>query len=435
MRNACLVVSLGLLCSFLEAQPGRKVTKVGNAVDLVALGPSTTPGSVFAAVTPTVDQIEQINVLPDLDAAGNRVPGKFQLNMTVVRGGGGGSQLMLGVLDTTTNPWTFTENTATLLPGEVVVGLKSVSMLPDLLSIYCDGPTNVRWATRASRSVPFQALVDTTLGSGDAKVLVADGFRFISYRQTTSLHYIIRSSIDPARYPNDPRTQSSFNTLVPPPLLDAHDGDFLLDQAGNARAVAHSVDMGGPGSMKRARPWFNPIVRPANRNVFDSKQFHDGPNDDTEMVRCGALAGSLIYPTQPPGGIFGVPKMINVVASCGSEVPAAGGTFHLSAWLPFFDRNNPPSQPWAVTILLGAPGPDITVPGFAGKLALALTPAFIALPARSWSANTLSADWAVAAPPLPAGTELWGQTLAFDPAQSFNGVSFYFGNTAPLYWY
>jgi hypothetical protein len=114
--------------------------------------------------------------------------------------------------------------------------------------------------------------------------------------------------------------------------------------------------------------------------------------------------------------------------------------FRLSAWLPFFDRNQPPAQPWAVTVLLGVPANDLTVPGFRGKLALALAPSFVALPVKLWVADDTSADWVVPAPPLPAGTLLWTQTLVYDPAGMFdgdgdgNGDRFYLGNTGPLLW-
>jgi hypothetical protein len=436
---------LALCCTAVLAQPGRKATTVGNAESLTALAPSMTPGSVFASLSPTVSEIRQINVLPALDAAGARIPGRFQLNLTVVRGGGSGPSLLLGILDTNPNPWTFTDNTATLLPGVTVNGLSFVSMTTDLLVLFCDNGSFVHYTVRPNRTVPFQALATTAMGTGttpiEPTVMSHENGNFITFRQTSGgLNYIARTQIDRNRYPMDPRVVVSFGTLVPPPFLDAHSGNFLIDGNGSARATIHAVDMGGPGSHIRARPWFNAIIRPGNTNVENSKQFFTGPNDDTEIDFPGAIAGSTIYAHRPAGGAWGAPLLVRAVASCGGEVPAAGGVFKLSAWLPYFAPSNPPQVPWAVTILIGTPGPDLTVPGFRGKLALALSPSFLALPAKTWTAGTLSADWSVPAPPLPGGTVLWGQTLAYDPAGSFdgdgdgNGDTFYFGNTAPLLW-
>jgi hypothetical protein len=424
------------VCGIAAAQlpPGRKATQVGAEEDFNALGASSRPGSVFASFMPPVDEVQQIRALANLDAAGAPIPGQFQLCLTVVRAGS--TLLMLGVLDTTANPWRFTENTATLLPGVNVTGYTSGSMTSDLLVFCCDGGQTALWSTRASRSVPFQPLVDGGRTSPtDVHLFTTDGVDALAYSHVPGgLSVISESDINRAKYPLPPQIAPGFGSLVVPPFLDVHAPGFLYDSSNNARAVIHSTDMGGPGSGIRARPWLSGNVT-TNGNTDPTRQFFTGPNDDTEMEHAGALAGSTLYPTKPPGGRYEVPKLIRIVASSGSRVPPAGGVFRLSAWGPFFAQTNPPPQPWAITILVGVPANDLTVPGFRGKLALALSPAFLALPARTWTVNTLSADWVVPAPALPSGTRLWTQTLAYDPAGAFGpGDFFYFGNTSGLIW-
>jgi hypothetical protein len=417
-----------------QLPPGRKATQVGPEEDFNVLGASSRPGSVFANFNPPVDEVQQIRAVPNLDAGGVRISGQFQLCLTVVRGGG--PSLMLGVLDTTSNPWRFTENTATLLPGANTTGYSSGSFTGDLLVFVCDGGSTALWSTRASRSVPFQPLVAAAAASPvDVIVFGVDGSEALAYSQRQGgLYEISQSSIDRNRYPMPPQTQTGWNSFVVPPFLDIHSPGLLYDGSGNARAVIHSADMGGPGSGTRARPWMTGLAD-AGGTTDPTRQFYTGPNDDTVMQHPGALAGSTLYPTKPPGGRFEVPKLVRIVASNGGVVPAAGGVFRLSAWGPFFAQTNPPPQQWAITILLGVPANDITVPGFRGKLALALSPSFVALPAKVWGVNNVSADWVVPAPALPAGTRLWTQTLAYDPAGFFGpGDTFYFGNTTSLLW-
>lgn len=435
MRNPILLAVLAL-SAVVPAQTGRKATRVGNAEDFTVLGASTQPGSVFAGLTPAVNEVQRMQAVPNLDAAGARIPGQFQLCLTVVRAGGGGATTLLGILDTTQIPWTFTDNTATLLPGVNVAGLTNPTISSDLLVFAVDNGTNVVWSVRSSRTVGFPALVNTSVGSpADVVLVTIDGAEAFAYSAVGgSLLEVRQSGSSRTKYPGDPFLQPGFDGFVRPPFLDVHSPDLLIDAQGNARAIIHAADMGGPGSAKKARPWMTGVATLAGV-TGESRQFHTGPNDDTEMDHPCSFGGSTFYPTKPVGGSWLVPKLIRIVASSGGSVSAAnGGTFRLSAWLPFFDQNNPPPAPWAVTILIGVPGPDITVPGFAGKLALALSPPFNALPARSWGANTLSADWTLPAPPLPMGTTLWSQTLAFDPSQSFGGFSFYFGNTSEMTW-
>jgi hypothetical protein len=430
MRKTGLLVAVAL-CSVAIAQPGRKPPPVGGQGPFPTLGPSASTGSVFATLSPAVDEVQQIQALPDLDANGIRRSGFFQLALTVVRAGGGTPSLLLGILDTNTNPWSFTENTSALLGSQSTAGFFAPSLSPDLLIMIADNGTNVFWATRANRTVPFQLLTQTGINPMvDASLFHHEGTDYVAFVNAFNLTTIDATPINRNRYPNDPRTQAGFETIVFPPFLDSHSPAFLLDNTINARAVIHSCDMGGPGSKTKGRPWYNPILRASTANLETSRQFYTGPNDNTILEHPCSFAATTIYPTKPPAGVYGDPTKIRIVASCGDAIPAAGGTFKLSAWLPYQEANG-----WVVSIMIGVPANDITIPGWAGKWALDLTQPFFVLPPKLWSGNDLSKEWLVPAPAAAPGVPLWTQTLAFDPLQSFAPFSWYLGPTGPLTWF
>lgn len=427
LRTSLLVLSA--LCTLATAQPGRKATRIGNAEDYTVLGPSTDAGSVFASLSPGVDQVHELNFYPSYAAAtGNTVvPGKFFLVASVTRTGQGTPSVLMGLVDTTVAAWTFTEQN--FITAVNTTGYVSPSMSADLLVFCVDDGTSVKWSTRADRSLQFQTLVDTGIGSlSEPFLFERDGIEFMGFINTPNFKVIDCSIMDRTRYPLTPRVNTNFETLVPPPFLDCHSPAFLRDASGNARAIAHSTDMGGPGSGKKARPWYNAIVRGTVQNLENSQQFHTGPNDDTDMSHPGVIAGTTYYAQRPPAGIWGTPKKIRILACSGGAVPTAGGTFRLSLWAPYQEAAG-----WAVAVMIGEPANDVTIPGWAGKWALDLTKPFFVLPPKLWSGNDTSKDYVVPAPAAMAGTPLWTQALAFDATGTF-GFQWALGNTGPLIW-
>lgn len=425
-RSVHLVVVA--LAAVLPAQLGRAPTKVGDAVDFAVLGPSARPGSVFAAVVPAVTSVQALELLPMLDAAGVHQPGRFHGTFTVTRQGNSSTEILLGTLDTRVSPWTFAETTGADLGGLVTAGFATATMTPDLLVFVADSPTARVYSVRASRAQAFPPPKPIGSGTGlvDSKLLRWRGEDWLA---DVNGAFIEVWRFDRSRFATggDPRV-AGFWGLVGSPGPSVHSPAPLIDRRGEARAIAHAADDGGPGAM--ARPYYNGLLQ--LDNAEPSRRFHSGPADATQFDQPAAIAGSIFYATRDATSAVVDPERIDVVASCGDSVSSAGGTMTLSAWLPYFDRNRPPPQPWVLTIMLGVPANDVAIPGFAGKLAL--TPGFVVLPARLWNAEDLSQDWILSAPPLPSGTLLWAQTLAYDPTPSGAGNGFYFGNTARLLW-
>jgi len=426
MLRVSLLV-LAALCTLAPAQPGRKATRIGSAEDYPVLGPSTDAGSVFAPLNPGVDQVHELHFYPSYDNAGLVVPGKFFLVAGVTRTGQGAPSVLMGLVDTTAAAWTFTEQN--FISAVNTTGYTSPSMSADLLVFAVDDGASVKWSVRPDRSSQFLPLVDTGVATAMEPILFErDGIEFMSFINTPNFKVIDCSIIDRTRYPLGPRINTNFETLVPPPFLDCHSPAFLRDGGGNARAIAHSTDMGGPGSGKRARPWYNAIVRGTTQNLENSQQFHPGPNDDTDMSQPGVIGGTTYYAQRPPAGIWGTPKKIRILASSGGVVPQTGGTFHLSLWAPYHEAAG-----WAVAIMIGEPGMDVTIPGWAGKWALDLGKPFFVLPPKLWGPYDTSKDYLVPAPAAMPGTPLWTQTLAFDATGAF-GFQWALGNTGPLTW-
>lgn len=428
LRTSLLVLSA--LCTLAAAQPGQKANRIGTALDYPVLGPSTDAGSVFATLSPGVDQVVELNFYPSYAAAtGNTVvPGKFFMVASVVRTGQGTPSVLMGLLDTTAAAWTFAEQN--FITAVNTTGYLSPSMSADQLVFAVDDGTTVKWSTRANRSVQFQPLVDTLIATlSEPFLFERDGIEFIGFIQAFGFRLIDCTVINRTRYPLPPRVNANFETLVPPPFLDCHSPGFLRDNSGNARAIAHSTDMGGPGSGKKARPWYNAVVRGTVQSTENSKQFHTGPADDTDMSHPGVIGGTTYYATRPPAGIWGTPKKIRLLASSGGAVPITGGTFRLSLFAPYQEAAG-----WAVAIMIGEPAPFNTpIPGWSGEWALDLTKPFFVLAPKLWTGNDTSKDYLVPAPAAMAGTPLWTQTLAFDPSGTF-GFQWALGNTGGLNW-
>lgn len=419
---------LAALSAGLCAQSGQPPTKVGTALDFPTFGASTRPGSVFAGLTPAVTSVQTFHFLPLLDAAGARVAGKFHATLTVTRQGGSSTKILMGTLDTTVSPWTFTDTTLANLGSIDTSGFFHASMTPDQLVFTSDTASSSMFSVRTSRTQAFPALkpIGTLMGFVDSRVFTWNSSDWFAYNGGA---FIQLWQFDRNQYAsgNDPRV-NGFWGMVGSPGFDVRSPSFLLDQRGQARGIVHAADVGGPDL--QARPFYNGLLQ--INNAEPSRRFHIGPADASQFSYPSAIAGSTFYSVRDAAQNYVDPKRIDVVASCGATVGAAGGVMSLSAWLPYFDRNNPPAQPWALTILLGVPATSQAIPGFQGQLAL--MPGFIALPARLWQAEDLSEDWSINAPGLPTGTQLWAQTLAYDPALSVGGAGFYFGNTTRLLW-
>ena len=415
------------LGALLPAQLGRAPTEVGSA-SFSVLGPSAHPGSAFAGVVPAVTAVHSLELLPLLDTGGALISGRFHGTCTVTRQAGASTEILLGTLDTTAVPWTFAETTAADLGGLVTVGFANATMTPDLLVFAADTPAVSVYSVRTSRALPFPPPKPIGAGTGlvDSKLFRWRGQDWLA---DVNGAFIEVWRFDRGRFATngDPRVAGYWG-LVGSPGPYVHAPALLIDRRGEARAIAHAADDGGPGTM--ARPYYNGLLQ--LNNTERSRRFHSGPADATQLDHPAAIAGSTFYATRDPMQVFVDPERIDVVASSGDTVGSGGGTFELSAWLPYFERNRPPAMPWVLTIMIGVPANDLTIPGFHGKLALA--PGLVVLPARLWNAEDLSADWTLAAPPLPAGTLLWAQTLAYDPAARAGGAGFYFGNTARLLW-
>lgn len=428
MRLSSSVFAIALLSLGVCAQTGRPPTKVGTALDFPVFGPSSSAGSVFAALTPAVTAVQTFEFLPLLDATGTRVAGKFHATLTVTRQGGPSSEILMGTIDTTVSPWTFTDTTAANLGAINTTGFFHASMTADQLVFTTDTATACMFSVRSSRSQVFPALkpIGNLTGFVDSRVFTWNNSDWYAYSGGA---FIQLWQFDRNQYAsgNDPRV-NGFWGLVGSVGFDPRSPGFLLNQTGQARAIIHAADVGGADM--QARPYYNGLLQ--INNAEPSRRFHVGPSDASQFSYPGAIAGSTFYSVRDASQAYVDPKRIDIVASSGGVVGAGGGTFNLSAWLPYFDRNNPPPQPWALTILIGVPSMDLAIPGFQGKLAL--MPGFLALPARLWQAEDLSKDWSIVAPGLPAGTLLWAQTLAYDPALSVGGAGFYFGNTTRLLW-
>jgi hypothetical protein len=426
---------LSAVLSVTLAAQDQPPTRVGRASDFPAFGPSATPGSVFATLNPQVMSVQALQIYPLLDVAGSRVAGQFLMVLTVTRSGGGGTEIMTGTLNTTTAPWGFTETTQTLLPSINTIGLFGGTMTADLLVFVADGQP-AQYSVRTSRAQGFPPLkpVGALSGFVDSTVFTWRGADYYVHRDGGGM-FVQLWRFDRNRYStaNDPRIQG-FWAFLGSFGADPHSPTIMFDQRGEARAVAHAGDTNGAGNA--ARPFFNGLINLNNAQV--STRFHIGPADASQFAHPGVMAGSTFYAVRVASGAYTLPKRIDVVASCGDTVGSGGGTMRLSAWLPFFSQTSPPPQPWAVLLLVGVPSNGISVPGFRGKLALA--PGFVPLPGRLWNFNDLSVDWVVPAPPLPSGSLLWAQTLAYDAAGSFDGDgdgigdTFYFGNTARMHW-
>jgi hypothetical protein len=415
MQRSLPVLAAAALCGVLSAQTGRKATTVGPTIDLVLLGP--TSGFFPADVT----EILQYEARPKPTA------GLFQLTCTVQRPAG--RVIMTGEMNTNTNPWSFTEDTVAL-QNVVSLGGFAGTMTPDLLVLAYDAGTGpVKYSVRTATNVAFPTPKDLTGISGfvDSKLYSRDGKDYFAYVSGLDIRAV---EIDRTKFATgtDPKVGASF-VLVPFPGHALHSQEVMLDNGRNGRAVIHSANNGGAGTS--ARPWYTPNVLGGIDNTEVSKQFDPGPNDNTWLANPMQLGGSTIYAQAAPSLPYGAPRQVRIVASCGGAVPSAtGGVLNLSAWLPYRDAAN-----FAVTVLIGVPSADITVPGFRGKLALQL--GFFALPPKLWGANDLSADWIVNVPPLAPGV-LWSQTLAFDGLARFdgdgdgNGDAWYFGNTGKV---
>lgn len=402
-----------------NAQTGRPPTKVGTALDQPILGPSSSPGSVFAGLVPAVLEIKQYEFRPI-------APGVFQLTATVVRAGATADSIMTGELDTTGNPWVFVEDTVTLQNIDTSGGFAG-SMTPDLLVFAFDSGVAGRpqYSVRVSVDDAFPPPKDigNLTGFVDSKLYRREGQDWFAY---VAGNQILAVEIDRSRFAagSDPRVGNPF-VLVPFAGFSMHSQEVLLDNGADARALLLSANS-GPSS--RARPWFNAIVRAGIDNTEPPRPFHTGPNDTTWFANPGQLAGTTMYAVAPPNVPYGDPKQISLVASCGDAIPTTGGLLNLSAWLPYQEANG-----WAVTMMIGQPAPDLTIPGWKGKLALDLAGPLFVLPPQLWTGNDLSKDWLVPAPAALPGTHFWTQTVGFDPTAAF-GAQWCLGNTAPVTW-
>lgn len=432
MRKMFVPLFFAAFCAALGAQTGRPPTRVGIASDFVALAPSAVTGSALANVTPPVIEVRSLELHPNLDLAGLRRPGEFYLIAGVTRGMPASASVLTGVLNTTVNPWAFTETTATDFGSQAAtVGWTAATMTPDLEVVMAETAGQVKWSVRTARNVAFPAAVDTPLTSpAFSKLHRLESGREYHSSQGPSSPIVGTQEIDRNLFPrSDPWSSPLISTLLPSVNLPLNSAEVLEDGRGDARATIHSAQM---GNGDKYRPWFNSVTHLPNTEL--SKQFHIGPADGTNFVHPGHLAGTTVYCVQPPGAPYTIPKAIGIVASSGDEVDAAGGTVNLSAWLPYFGA--PPPQPWIVTLLIGFPSPDMAIGGWRGQLAIALP--FVPLPARIWQQQTLTADWVFPTPAVTPGSLLWAQTLAYDPAGAFDGDGngpdyFYLGNTAPIY--
>lgn len=423
MQKTFPLLAVAVLCTTLAGQTGRRPTPVGNNMDYPVLGPSTSPGSVFAAANPPIDEIKQYEFR-------KKAPGTFQLTMTVRLAAATADEIITGTLNATTpGAWSWVQDT-TVLANLNTIGGFAGSMTPDLLVFAYDSavaPAGPRYSVRASTAVPFPAPkpINGIVNFVDSKLYVRDGKTYFAYISGQDLRAV---EIDRTKFASgaDPRVGSSF-VLVPFPGHVMHSQEPLLDNNNNARALIHSTNNGGNGgSGTSARPWFNGIVRAGADNTEPTRQFDSGPPDTTWLANPGALGSSTFYAQSTPAlGKYGDPRRVRVIASSGDAVSGStGGTLRLSAWLPYQEMNGA-----AVTLLLGTPMADLTIPGFRGKLAVG---GFFALSPQLWGGNDTAKDWTV---PVPAGLTpgvLWTQTLVFDAAGSIAGDVWYFGNTAPI---
>lgn len=421
MRHAFPLVTTALLCSGLAGQiTGRPPTKVGVALEYPVLGPSSAAGSVFAAASPAIEEIKQYEFR-------KTAAGTFRTTMTVRRAGGTGDVIVTGTLNASVpGAWTWLEDTASLANINTLGGY-SGSFTPDLLVFVFDSgmsPPAPHYSVRASTAVPFPPSkpIGTLAGFVDSKVYVRDGKTYFAHVAGPDLRAVeLDPSVATFNAGTDPRIGASF-VLAAFEGFSPHSPELLPDNGNHARALILAANSGPNGS---ARPWFNSTVRAGVDNTEKSWQFQTGPGDATWLANPGALGGSMFYAQAPPASAYGVPKLLRLVCSSGDAVVGAtGGTLRLSAWLPYQELNNA-----AVTLLLGTPIMDVTVPGFRGKLAVG---SFFALPPQSWAANDTAKDWTVLVPAGLTPGVLWAQTLVFDAAGSVAGDTWYFGNTAPL---